>query len=117
VPSTEHVLPVEVVKGTRGYLENIIQQANGCYEKRWFDACGVMIRKFVEILIIHVFEAHSLADKIKREDGNFHMLSVLVDRFFVETAWNTGRETKICLPEVKLLGDRSAHNRTFMARQ
>lgn len=117
VPASEQVLPMDVVRGTRGYLEHIIQQANGCYEKKWFDACGVMMRKFIEILIIHAFEGEQIADRIKRGDGNFHMLAELVDRFLAETMWNAGRETKACLPEVKLLGDRSAHNRTFMARK
>jgi hypothetical protein len=32
VPKTEKVLPMSVVKNTRGYLERAIQQANGCYE-------------------------------------------------------------------------------------
>lgn len=117
VPTSERVLPMDVVRGTRGYLENIIQQANGCYEKKWFDACSVMMRKFIEILIIHSFEAENVADRIKRLDGNFHMLSKLVDTFLADTTWNPGRETKTCLPVVKLLGDRSAHNRTFMARK
>lgn len=117
VPVTEQVLPTEVIRGTRGYLEKIIQQANGCYEHQWFDACSVMIRKFVEILIIHSFEAYGIADRIKGRDGNFMMLSDLVDRMLAETTWNLGRETKTCLPEVRTLGNRAAHNRTFMARK
>lgn len=117
VPASEQVLPMDVVRNTRGYLEHVVQQANGCYEKRWFDACGVMMRKFIEILIIHAFEAQQIADRIKRPDGNFHMLGELVDRFLTDASWNPSRETRACLPEVKLLGDRSAHNRTFTARK
>jgi hypothetical protein len=117
IPLTEHVLPVSVVQGTRGYLEHVLQQANGCYEHQWFDSCGVMLRKFVEILIIHVFEAHGISDRIKGSDANFFMLGELVNRVLADTSWNLGRETKACLPEIKLLGDRSAHNRTFMARK
>jgi hypothetical protein len=117
VPATEQVLPMDVVVGTRDYLKHVIRQANGCYEHQWFDACGVMMRKFVEILIIHVFEAQNIADRIKGRDGNFLMLGDLVDSFLAEHTWNAGRETKSCLPLVKQLGDRSAHNRTFMARK
>jgi hypothetical protein len=117
VPVTEQVLPDEVVKGTRGYLEKIIQQANGCYEHQWYDACSVMVRKFIEILIIHSFEAHNIADRIKGRDGNFLMLGDLVDKMLAETAWNLGRETKACLPLVRELGNRAAHNRTFIARK
>ena len=116
IPVTEQVLPMEVVKGTRGYFEKWIRQANGCYEHQWFDACSVMLRKFVENLIIHVFEAHGFAEEIKR-DGNFLMLGDLIGRMLGQTHWNLGRETKACLPEIKKLGDRAAHNRTFTANK
>src|SRR5258706_7631595 len=57
-PRTEKVLPSSVVANTRGWYVKLIQQANGCYEHEWYDACSVMIRKFVEFLIIEVYEAH-----------------------------------------------------------
>ena len=116
VPTTEQVLPLAVVKETRGYLEQIVTQANGNYEHQWYDACSVMIRKLVEILIIAVFEAKGEAAAIKK-DGNFLMLSGLVDAILARTDWNLGRETKIALPLLKSLGDRSAHNRHYMARK
>ncbi|HEX8637275.1 MAG TPA: hypothetical protein VF692_04385, partial [Pyrinomonadaceae bacterium] len=46
-PKTEQVLPFAVVVGTRNYFENMIIQANGCYEHGWYESCSVMIRKFV----------------------------------------------------------------------
>jgi hypothetical protein len=110
------VLPLDVVKGSRGYLQHITIQANGCYEKGWFDACSVMIRKLVEVLIIAVYEAKGEAETIKRDD-NFLMLSGLVDAILERTDWNLGRETKKALPLLKSLGDRSAHNRYYMARK
>lgn len=115
-PATEHVLPMDVVQDTRGYLEKIVMQANGCYEKGWFDACSVMIRKLVEVLIIAVYEAKGEAESIKK-DGNFFMLSGLVDDILSKSTWNLGRETKAALPDLKSLGDRSAHNRHYMARK
>src|SRR5262249_4393588 len=109
LPATESVLPLDVVKGSRGYLQQITIQANGCYEKGWFDACSVMIRKLVEVLIIAVYEAKGQAESIKK-DGNFLMLSGLIDAILAQTEWNLGRETKAALPLLKSLGDRSAHN-------
>src|SRR5262249_51223969 len=115
-PTTEHVLPFELVKDTRGYLEQIVNQANGCYEKGWYDACSVMVRKLVEVLLIAVYEAKSDAEAGKK-DGNFLMLSGLIDDILTRAAWNLGRETKAALPLLKSLGDRSAHNRHYMARK
>jgi hypothetical protein len=114
-PTTNEVLPMAVVQGTRGYYERIILQANGCYENRWFDACAVMVRRFVETLIIEVYEKAGRADEIKRLDDNFLMLSGLVDHILADRVFNLSRETKAGLPLSKALGDRSAHNRRYMA--
>jgi hypothetical protein len=51
------VLALSVVKGTRGYIERLVEQANGCYDHRWFEACAMTLRKLVENLIIEVYEA------------------------------------------------------------
>jgi hypothetical protein len=115
-PATEEVLPFAVVEGTRGYLEQIVHQANGCYEMAWYDACSVMVRKLVEVLIIAVYEAKGETESVKR-DGNFLMLGDLVDDILGRTSWNLGRETKKALPLLKSLGDRSAHNRHYLARK
>ncbi len=115
VPKTEQILPLAVVQGTQTYLEKIIVQANGCFEHQWFDACSVMIRKFVEILIIEVYEANGKSTEIKGANGEFLMLRDLVGKILGQTYWNLGRETKKELPNIKSLGDRSAHNRRFMA--
>jgi hypothetical protein len=117
VPSTESVLPMDVVRGTRGYLETIVTQINGCYEHQWYDACSVMVRKLAEILIIAVYEHKGAAEEIKGTDGNFLMLSKLIDNIKTKTAWNLGRETKPCLDKMKELGDRSAHNRHYIAKK
>ncbi|MGL4555836.1 MAG: hypothetical protein ACRC33_32100 [Gemmataceae bacterium] len=117
VPSTESVLPMDVVKGTRGYLETIVTQINGCYEHQWYDACSVMVRKLAEILIIAVYEHKGEAQEIKGADGNFLMLSGLIAHIKSKIAWNLGRETKPCLDKMKELGDRSAHNRHYIAKK
>lgn len=115
VPATEQVLPLSVVQGTRGYHVNIITQANGCYEHQWYAACSVMIRKFVEILILEVYEANGKADEIKDGGGNYLMLRDLVTKILSQKYWHLSRETTRDLPGIKSLGDRSAHNRRFLA--
>lgn len=117
VPETEQVLPMAVVQGTLPYIERIVLQANGCYDHQWYDACAVMIRRLVETLIIEVYEAKGKADDIKDKDGNFSMLNILVNKITTDTSWNLGRETKSALPRLKSLGDRSAHNRRYLAEK
>lgn len=115
-PKTEQVLPVALVKATRrNYLEKIILQANGCYERGWYDGCAVMMRRFIETMIIEVYEAHGKASEIKDSSGHFIMLRDLLTKFLNDTTWNLQRETQRLLPEVKALGDSSAHARRFIA--
>jgi hypothetical protein len=102
------------VKGTRGYIERIVQQANGCYESGWHDACMVMVRKFVEILIIEVYVAHSKTNSIKDSNDNFLMLRGLITKILSDFP-NLNRDTRRLLPEIKSYGDRSAHNPRYLA--
>jgi len=116
-PQSQQVLPQSFVRGTKGYIEHVAFQINGCYEHGWFDACAVMIRRLVETLIIEAFESHGIAEKIKKPNGDFLYLSDLIDRTLTETAWNLSRNTKTALPRLKVVGDSSAHSRRFVAHR
>ena len=106
-----------MVSGTRGYLEKIVFQINGCYEQGWFDGCAVMMRRLLEVLIIECFEKNNIASKIKDGAGNYFLLGELVNATLNEPAWNLGRETKRALPILKDSGNRSAHGRRYTAHR
>ena len=115
---TQQVIPLFLVQETRGYIERIANQANGCYENGWYDACAVMIRRLIETLLIEAFEHHGIASDIKDMQGNFLPLDNIIIRAINETnKWNLSRDTKRALPKIKQLGDRSAHSRRFNARR
>lgn len=116
---TDKLFPFELVKGSRGYIERIAIQALGCYDLGWYDACAVMIRRLLETLIIECFETHKIEYKIKNQDDNFLYLQDLISKFLndSEGKWNVSRNTKNSIPNLKDIGDKSAHNRYFTARQ
>jgi hypothetical protein len=115
-PSLEYlVISFALVRNTRGYMERVVHQINGCYQNGWYDACAVMIRRFLEILIIEVFETFKIADKIKNANGDFNYLSDLIKTMLNEPTWNLTRNTKKALPKLKDIGDKSAHSRRFNA--
>lgn len=115
IPATDIVIPMVIINGTRGYIEKVALQANGCYESNWFDACAVMIRRIVETLIIECFEYYKIADKIKDSNGNYFLLKDLIDACLKENAWSLSRNTKKALPTLKDIGDLSAHSRRYLA--
>ena len=91
---TDGFFPLEIVRGTRGYIERVAEQACGSYDQGWCDAASVMSRRLLETLIIETFEAHHLDGKIKNPDGSFFYLRDLILKLLVETAWNLGRNVK-----------------------
>ncbi len=115
--ASQKVVPVSVVRGTRGYIERVVNQINGAYENGWYDACAVMIRRLLETLIIEAFEHHALAAKIKNASGDFLYLRDLIDRCLQETDWNLSRNCKQAMPRLKDVGDKSAHSRRFNAHR
>lgn len=115
-PSDDY-FPIDLFENTRGYLESIAKQCAACYDGGLFDACSVMTRKLLEVLIIETFERHRISSSVKDNNGNFFYLSDLIDKFRNETSWNIGRNTKESLPKLKKMGDLSAHNRRFFSKK
>lgn len=111
----QSVIAIAIVKGTRGYIERVVQQVNGCYENGWYDACSVMIRRLLETLIIETFESYKITDRIKDCNGNFYFLSELIRVTLSESSWNLTRGSKGALIKLKDIGDKSAHSRRYHA--
>ena len=116
-PSSEHVLAFSHVRKTRGYLERVVNQINGCYERGWFDGCAVMMRRMVETLIIECYEAERIADQIKNPAGEFYMLKDLINKILAQPQFNIGRGAKQGLGKLKEIGDYSAHSRRYNAHR
>lgn len=109
-------LPQQVWKPSRGYIEKVCAQLNGCYQFQFYDAASVLIRRVVETLIIEAFEAKNREVELKDSSGNFFMLNGLINAANSTTnGIGLGRDAKKALADVKELGDRSAHNRRYNA--
>jgi hypothetical protein len=117
IPASDSVLPRELFNGTRTYIERVVRQINASYDSELYDCCAVMCRRIVETLIIEVYEHLDRAGDIKNGDGNFHMLSGLLNVILNDKTINLGRNSKRGLETLKELGDKSAHNRRFTARE
>jgi hypothetical protein len=108
-------LPQEVWKGTRGYIEKVCEQMNGCYQFGFYDASSVMMRRLVETLLIEAYEALKRENEIKDSSGNFFMLRDLISRATGSNLIGLGRDARDALSKIKEMGDRSAHNRRYNA--
>lgn len=116
-PTNQPVLPHSLFRNTRGYIEKVVFQINLCYEKTCYDACAVMIRRLVEVLIIECFENKTISSKIKNTNGDYLFLDDLISATLRESLWTLGRNTKAGLYKLKRIGDQSAHSRRYNARR
>jgi hypothetical protein len=90
---------------------------NGSMREGWYDACSVMMRRLVEIVIIEAYEHYSIQDRVKDGSGNYFQLSALIDAAVGEAAFNLSRNAKTALPKLRNVGHRSAHGRHFTAQR
>lgn len=113
----ELVLAKSIVKGTRVYIEKVVNQINSTYENGCYDGCAVLVRRLIETLIIEVFEHYTIDNKIKTSSGDFLYLKDLINCTLNEGSWNLGRNTRQALPKLKNIGDLSAHSRRYTAHR
>jgi hypothetical protein len=115
--ASNDLFPKELLLKSRKYIEIVGNQAIVSYDNGQFDACMVMSRKLVEILIIESFERYKIEHKIKGSNGNFFFLSGLISAMQAENVWNISRNALKSLSEIKKGGDLSAHNRRYTAKK
>lgn len=104
-------------ENTRGYIEQIVDQINLTYESTCYDACAVMIRRLIEVLIIESFDKYGASSEICDSDGNYFFLDELINRASTCKHWKLGRNTKSGLKKLKSIGDQSAHSRRYNAKK
>lgn len=117
VPITDSVLPTEIFRSTRKYVERVVEQINASFDAELYDCTAVMCRRLLETLIIEVYERQVRSDDIRNTQGHFLMLSGLIEKVDNDQVIHLGREAMAGLKAFKKLGDQSAHNRRFLARR
>ena len=117
VPKSDAILPADIFVETRTYLEKVVDQINASYRASLFDCCAVMCRRLLETLIIEVYEAKGIEEALKQGEGHFMMFGGLLGVLEGEKRFTLGRNSVAALRDFKRLGDLSAHNRRFNARQ
>ncbi len=110
------VLPQSLFINTRGYIEKVGHQVNRCYAATCYDACYVMIRRLLEMLIIECYVHHKREGEVKDADGNFFMLADLITKAVADFS-RLNRNSKKCLADAKKSGDLSAHGGRYTARR
>lgn len=110
------VLPNILYTGTRSYIESLSSQINASFENNIYDGCAVLMRRLLEILLIHSFEHYNIESEIQDVAGQYKMLSDIVRVAKHNRTLRLSRDTKECIEGFRELGNFSAHKIFYTAR-
>lgn len=114
---SDDIIPFEIYKETRGYIERIADQINKAYYFKIYDGCLVLMRRLIETLLILLFKELGVESEIKDKDGSYVRLSRIINKAENNNVIALTSNAKSSLKPFKLGGDLSAHNPYFSARQ
>ena len=111
------ILPEVDYQNTRGYIESLAKQINAAYEHNLFDACAVLMRRLVEILLILSYRQLQIEDEIRDRAGNYQMLEGIVNNAKQNAKLDLSRNGKGSLDLFRELGNFSAHKIEYTCRR
>lgn len=110
------VLPEILLKSTRGYIENLGKQINASYNYNIFDGCAVLMRRLLEILLIHAYEEAGRLGEISDGDG-LKNLSYIINYTLSNQPFSLSKEASEVLDDFRQLGNFSAHKMQYNAKR
>lgn len=114
-PVKDLLISASIELGGRRPLEAIRREANGAYERGFYNSAAVMCRRLVEMLLIEALEKKGAGEKIR--DANDSLLG-FADLIAVAKSGKYlkfSRSAPGALSRAKELGDAGAHHRHFVA--
>jgi hypothetical protein len=115
LPTSDNMVPMALLLGTRGYLIKVAEQINKSFDTQLYDCCAVMCRRLIETLIIEVYEKHGRTQEI-RDGLQYVGLNDMVGRLESDSSMSLSKPAMQTLKGFKAIGDLSAHNRHWNAR-
>ncbi len=110
------ILPEILLTSTRGYIENLGKQINASYNNNIFDGCAVLMRRLLEILLIHAYEEADKLSEISDGDG-LKNLSHIINYTLSTKPFKLSKEASETLDDFRQLGNFSAHKIQYNAKR
>lgn len=116
--SDDSLIPEILLSETRrSYLTRIAQQINSAYENNLFDACALMMRRLLEILLIHSFDNCGIGSEARDAEGNYDKLKTLINKAKSRGEIGLSPAARLTVDEFRELGNLSAHRITYNCRR
>lgn len=115
LPQREDVLPMDWLnESKRKYLIEMGKQINGTYELTYYDATAILARRMMESLIIEVYIISKREQEIKKNDGSFQGLDVLIGK--INSDFSMSKNSLGYMNKIKDAGDTAAHHRSYITK-
>jgi hypothetical protein len=111
------ILPEVDYQKTRGYIESLARQINAAYEHNVFDACAVLMRRLVEVLLILSYRHLGIESEVQDTAGNYQMLEGIINNAKTNAKLALSRNSKTSLDVFRQLGNFSAHKIEYTCRR
>jgi len=109
VESDGSILPDSLLDGKRSYIQQFGKQINSAYTNNIFDGCAVLMRRMVEVCLIHTYENLGIESQISIALGKYKDLKEIIKDAVSSSDINLTLDSKECLDEFRQLGNLSAH--------
>ena len=116
VASEDSILPRELYEVGRGYIESLAKQINSSYENNIFDGCAVLMRRLLEILLIHSYQ-HLQIEEAIQTDGRYKRLSSIIANAKTNRILKLSKDSRSTLDTFRKLGNFSAHKIFYTCRR
>jgi hypothetical protein len=116
VITDDSILPDSLLHNTRGYMENIGKQINASYNNNIFDGCAILMRRLLEIFLIHSYEASNKLNEISEGDG-YRNLSYIIKYTMSNKPFKLSKEALEILDDFRQIGNFAAHKIQFNTKR
>ncbi|MGA9768565.1 MAG: hypothetical protein WBV94_05960 [Blastocatellia bacterium] len=111
------ILPLSLLSKTRGYIDNLGRQINASYDHKIYDGTALLMRKLIEILLIHTYQHLGLESTILMPNNRYKDLSNIIADAISNKSIGLTKDTKECLDVFRELGNFSAHKVFYNCRR
>ncbi|BCH35311.1 hypothetical protein MesoLjLc_72410 [Mesorhizobium sp. L-8-10] len=110
---TDSVIQNDLSLGGRSHLDQIRREANGCYDSGFYNACAMMCRRLVELLLIEAFQKGGHINAITAANGELRSFGDIIAATKSKQYVKLSRSAPSTLDKVKATGDAAAHHRYY----
>jgi len=108
-PAIESFIDPEIFNDCPPFIKYLIPQINGCWDRQWYEACALIIRRLLESLLIYLYDKRGWGAEIRDQDG-YMGLQKLVDKICGDGRIGLDKRCQQGLKHFKQFGDIAAHD-------